>query len=89
MRRWIATLFLALTVFYLGAAGMDRCDDSASPDCVQVCHILCTDGCAVAPLPSTPTPPRPDQLPRDPYDHERAPALVTLVIEPEKDPPKG
>jgi hypothetical protein len=89
MRRWVAALFLALTVFYMGSAGVDRCDDRTSSDCVQICHILCTDGCAVAPLPTTPAPPPPDPLPCAPYEHERAPALVTLDIEPEKDPPKA
>ncbi len=89
MRRWIAALFLALTVFYLGAAGVDRCEDRVSDDCSQVCHILCADGCAVAPLPVTPTPPPPDPLPRAPHEHGQAPTLVTLDIEPEKDPPKA
>jgi hypothetical protein len=88
MRRWVAALFLALTVFYMGAAGADRCDDRKA-DCVEICHVLCSDGCAVAPLPATPAPPPPDPLPSAPYEHERALALVTLDIEPEKDPPKA
>ena len=87
-RRWIAALFLVLTAFYLGAASLDRCEDNNN-ECVQVCQIICSDGCAVAPLPSTPTPPPPDPLPRARYEHERAPALISLNIEPEKDPPKA
>lgn len=89
MRRWVAILFLALTVFYLGAAGVDRCEDRVSGDCAPVCHVLCADGCAVAPLPATPTPPPPDPLPRAPHEHGQTPALVSLDIEPEKGPPKA
>lgn len=87
-RRWIAALFLVLTAFYLGAAGLDRCEDDKT-GCVQVCQILCSDGCSVAPLPSTPAPPPPDPLPLARYEDELAPALISLYIEPEKDPPKG
>jgi hypothetical protein len=89
MRRWIAALFLTITVFYLGASRIDRCTDRVADDCAPVCHILCADGCAVAPLPVAPTPPPPDPLPRAPHEHEQASALVSLEIEPEKDPPKA
>lgn len=89
MRRWIAALFLALTVFYIGASRIDRCADRAIDDCAPVCHMLCADGCATAPLPVTPTPPPPDPLPHAPYKHGQAPDLVSLDIEPEKDPPKA
>lgn len=88
MKRWIAALFLALTVFYLGAASLDRCGEDSS-DCVQICNIVCADGCASGPLPVTPKPPPPDPLPRPRHEHERAEHLITLVIEPEKDPPKA
>ncbi|MBL0210962.1 MAG: hypothetical protein IPQ13_08650 [Holophagaceae bacterium] len=88
MRRWIAALFLVLTAFYVGAAGLDRCEDG-NTECVQICQLLCSDGCSVAPLPTTPTPPPPDPLPRNRYEHEQAPALISLNIEPEKDPPKA
>ena len=87
-RRWIAVLFLVITAFYLGAAGLDRCDDNKA-GCVQVCQILCADGCATAPLPSSPTPPPPDRLPRAPYEQEKAPQLINLDVEPEKDPPRA
>ncbi len=88
MRRWIAVLFLVITAFYLGAAGLDRCEENKA-DCAQVCHILCADECTTAPLPATPTPPPHDPLPRVPHEHMRAPALNSLDIEPEKDPPKA
>ena len=87
-RRWIAALFLVLTACYLGAVSLDRCDDNRA-DCVEVCHILCADGCAVAPIPSTPTPPPLDPLPLGRYALEQTPALINLYIEPEKDPPKA
>lgn len=89
MRRWIAALFLSLMVFYLGTASVDRCEDRVSGDCAPVCHIQCADGCSVAPLPVTPKPPPPDPLPRAPHEHGHAPILVSLAIEPEKDPPKA
>ncbi len=89
MRRWVAGLFLALSLFYLGAVSTDHCEDRVSDDCAPICHILCADGCAVAPLPLGPIPPPPDALPRAPHEHGQAPALVSLVIEPEKDPPKA
>ncbi|MBL0210803.1 MAG: hypothetical protein IPQ13_07850 [Holophagaceae bacterium] len=88
MRRWIAVLFLVLTTFYLGAVSRERCEDN-NADCVQVCHIICGDGCTAAPLPPTPAPPPPDPLPLVRYEDELAPALISLYIEPEKDPPKA
>lgn len=88
MKRWIAAIFLALAVFYLGAASADRCSEERS-DCVQVCHIVCADGCTTAPLPVAPKPPPPDPLPRSRHGQERVDHLITLVIEPEKDPPKA
>lgn len=88
MRRWVATLFLLLIAFYLGAASKDRCDSGPRPE-GQVCHILCADGCATAPLPVAPVPPDPDPLPREMHPAERPINLVTLDIAPEKDPPKA
>lgn len=88
MRRCIAAVFLVLIAFYLGGGSMDRCEDSPS-DGVQVCHILCSDGCATAPIPKPPMPPPPDPLPRPRFEAERIQHLVNLDIEPEKDPPRG
>lgn len=88
MRRWGAVFILLLITFYLGAGSKDRCDDSPR-DGAAVCHILCADGCATAPVPVTPVPPSPDPLPRERHVHERAAQFVSLDIEPEKTPPRS
>jgi hypothetical protein len=58
IRRCTAVLFLLLVAFYLGASGLDRCDETPA-DTGQVCHLLCSDGCATAPVPASPAPPAP------------------------------
>ncbi len=88
MRRWIAVVFLVLIAFYLSAGSSDRCGDNPSNE-VQACHILCSDGCATAPIPEAPAPPPPDPLPGLRFEAERAEHLVSLNIEPEKDPPRA
>ncbi len=89
MRRWAAILLLCLASFYLGATSFDQCAEGVNDDCAPICHILCADGCATVPVPESPVPPAPDPLPRPCYEAERAENLVSLVIEPEKDPPRG
>ncbi len=88
MRRWAAILLLCLATFYLGATSLDQCTEGVNDDCAPVCHIFCADGCATVPVPETPVPPAPDPLPRLLYEAERAVQLVSLFIEPEKDPPR-
>ena len=88
MRRWGAVLILLLIAFYLGAAAQDRCDDSPR-DRAAVCHILCADECATAPVPVAPVPPPPDPMPRERHAHERAARLLNLDFEPEKTPPRS
>ena len=88
MRRWAAILLLCLASFYLGATSLDQCAEGVNDDCAPICHILCADGCASVPVPESPVPPAPDPLPRPRYEAERAENLVSLVIEPEKDPPR-
>lgn len=88
MRRWVAAVFLVLIAFYLGGGTLDRCEDNPS-DGVQVCHILCSDGCATAPIPKPPMPPPPDPLPSPQFEAERVEHVVNLDIEPEKDPPRA
>lgn len=88
MRRWVAMLFLLLIAFYIGAAQIDRCDESPK-DCGQVCHLLCSDGCAEAPIPVPPVAPPPDALPKPVYDETAVRPVLTLELEPEKAPPRG
>jgi hypothetical protein len=89
MRRLAAILLLCLASFYLGATSLDECADGVNDDCAPICHILCADGCATVPVPDSPAPPAPDPLPHLCYGVERAGHLVSLVIEPEKDPPRA
>jgi hypothetical protein len=88
VRRWIAALFLVVIAFYFGADGADPCAENSSEG-VQVCHILCNDGCAAAPIPTPPLPPPPDPMPRPRFEAERSEQLVSLCIEPEKEPPRA
>lgn len=88
MRRWIAAVFLVLIAFYLGVGAVDRCVDAPS-DGVPVCHILCNDGCATAPIPEPPVPPPADPLPRPRFEAVRAEHLTSLDTEPEKAPPRA
>lgn len=88
MKRWIATLFLLLVAFYIGAAQLDRCDEAPN-DCGQVCHILCNDGCATAPVPVPPGPPQPDSMPKPVYDASIVHPVLAFDLEPEKAPPRA
>lgn len=91
MRRWVAILLLCLSSLYLGATSLDACaggppgDDCAPP----ICHILCADGCATAPVPEAPAPSPPDPLPQHRFLAERIEDLVSLELEPEKEPPRA
>lgn len=87
MKRWIAALFLVVIACYLPGEGGDRCEDNPG-ERVQVCHLLCTDGCATAPIPAPPSPPPPDPLPRPRFEAVRLEQLVSLCLEPEKEPPR-
>ncbi len=89
LRRWVAILLLCLTGMYLGATSLDACVEGPGDDCAPICHLLCADGCATAPVPEPPAPPSPDTLPDRCFVAERAGSLVSLDIEPEKDPPRA
>ncbi|HCZ33056.1 MAG TPA: hypothetical protein DHV93_06135 [Holophagaceae bacterium] len=89
MRRWAAILLLGLALVYLGATGVDFCVEETGSDCAPICHLLCSDGCATAPMPEPPGPPPADPLPRPRFSSERLADLVSLCPEPEKDPPRA
>lgn len=89
MKRWVTILLLSLASFYLGATSLDQCSDGVNDDCAPVCHIFCADGCATVPVPESPVPPDPDPLPHIRYEAERAENLISLAVEPEKDPPRS
>jgi hypothetical protein len=88
MKRWVAGLFLVLLAFYLGASRYDHCG-GCPDDQGQVCHILCSDGCATAPIPGQPSPPSPDPLPRPVYDAALPHPVLNVPREPEKTPPRA
>ena len=88
MRRWIAILLLCLASVYLGATSLDQCAEGPEDDCAPICHILCADGCGTVPMPEPPRPPAPDPLPDPPFLVERSTGLISLDIEPEKEPPR-
>jgi hypothetical protein len=88
MRRWIAILLLCLASVYLGATSVDLCNEGPGDDCAPVCHIFCADGCATVPVPDTPAPPSPDPLPRPCFQAEPAECVISMDLEPEKEPPR-
>jgi hypothetical protein len=89
MRRWIAILLLCVASLYLGATSLDPCVDGVGDDCAPVCHVFCADGCATVPVPEAPASPVPVRKPRPVYGAERVEHLVSLDLEPEKDPPRA
>lgn len=89
MKRWIAVLLLCLASSYLGATSLDQCAEGANDDCAPICHIFCVDGCATVPVPEAPLPPAPDPLPHPRFAAELVERLITLDLEPEKDPPRA
>ncbi len=88
MRRWVATVFLLLIAFYVGASHCDRCSETPGEE-GQVCHLMCSDGCATAPIPMAPTPPPPDPLPKAVYEETVDCPILNLDLEPEKTPPRS
>jgi len=88
MRRWIAILLLCLVTGYVGATSLDPCTDQIHDGCAPICHLSCPGGCATVPVTHPPVPPVPEPLPRPRYEVERTEDLVSLVLEPEKTPPR-
>ena len=88
MRRWVAILFLLLVAFYLGMCPVDRCDESPREQ-GQVCHILCNDGCATAPIPVAPVAPAQDPLGKRVYVDTMERPVLSFDLEPEQAPPRA
>jgi len=89
MRRWLAILLLCLASVYLGATSLDHCSDGLEDDCAPVCHVFCADGWGPGPVSDAGPPPRPGPRPGRRFEAERVVHLVSLDIEPEKDPPRA
>jgi hypothetical protein len=77
-----------LIAFYLGAGSLDRCDETPMEQ-GQVCHILCNDGCATAPVPAGPVPPPPEALPERVYAIPPVCSVLELERQPEQAPPRA
>lgn len=89
MRRWVAVFLFCMVALYLGATGADACTDGPDDACAPICHLLCSDGCATAPVPEAPVAPPVDPLPEPRFSTEMIADLVSLSPEPEKDPPRA
>ena len=89
MRRWVAILLLCLASVYLGATSLDQCAEGLDDDCAPICHVCCADGCGTVPVPEAPAPRTPAPLPSPRFEAKRIVDLVSLDIEPEKDPPRA
>jgi hypothetical protein len=88
VRRPLTFALLAVIALYLGSQGVDLCGIGGA-DCPPDCHLSCSDGCAVAPVP----PPDPALVPRLPLRAEPVRAAVPVLLDrptpPELGPPRA
>jgi len=89
MKRWIAVLLLVVVAAFVTAYGADHCDDGSSAHHERPQHLLCVDDCAPALIPTPPTPPPADAMPRLVYKKTVVRPVLTLDLEPEKEPPRA
>jgi hypothetical protein len=88
MRRFITILLLCLASVYLSATYVDPCGEGPVDDCAPICHILCADGCASVPVPEIPASPLPEPTPGISYKESVDQPILSLGLEPEKEPPR-
>jgi len=88
MRRWIAVLLLTIVATFIATYGADRCDDGLGSHNQRSQHILCIDDCAPALVPQAPIPPPPDPMPKLVYERTPVRPILSLDLEPEKEPPR-
>lgn len=88
-RRSAALTLLLLVALFLGLASQDNCHpDHEHRGGSEIVHILCADGCAVAPLPEIPTLRLPDPLPEPSYVVPVPSGPLGAPREPEEAPPR-
>jgi len=88
-RRWVSVFLLLLFSVFLATSGVDNCHEDTNPHHQQSQHILCIDDCAPALVPQPPTAPPPDPVPAAVYTESLARPILTLELEPEKEPPRA
>lgn len=85
MQRTIALALLVLVALFVGATGVDACDDDG--DCAPGCHVSCRDGCGSAPVTEAKRiQPSPARLAGNPP--AGASRLLDRTIQPETGPPR-
>lgn len=89
LRRLVALGLLLLLGGFLALTGQDHChEDGRHHREAPVVHILCPDGCAVAPLPEAPALRLPTPLPRPAYAASAPICPREAPRDPEETPPK-
>jgi len=90
MRRWVAIVLLVVVATFLAVSGADRChEQETSPHGIQGQHLLCIDDCTPALVPDAVQAPPADALPRLVYEEAMRHPILSLELEPEKEPPRA
>jgi hypothetical protein len=85
VKRALALALLVLVAFFVGATGVDACDDDG--DCAPGCHVSCRDGCGSAPVTEAERiRPSPARLLGEPV--AGATRLLDRATQPETGPPR-
>lgn len=89
MKRWIAAFLLVVVATFVSAYGADHCEDRSGAHHQRAQHLLCVDDCAPALIAHPPTPPPADPMPRLVYKQTVIRPILTIDLEPEKEPPRA